>query len=73
VVDSIGSRLSLALKVGAGTHEGNALVHDPLADVEVLVDGILQVLGLDLLGLQAGSRSVSACKPFNTLVDGLRT
>lgn len=41
----------LALKVRAGAHERNALVHHPLAHAEVLVKGGPDLLGLDLVGL----------------------
>lgn len=54
-------RSPLPLKVGAGAHEGNALVHHPFADVEVPIDNGPDLFGLYLLGFDAeAGASVSA-------------
>jgi hypothetical protein len=48
--------LPLPLKVRAGPEKRNALVHDRLADPEVVVDPLLDARRLgELLGLDTGS------------------
>lgn len=44
------------LEVAAGGGDADALVHDPLADVEVRVDPLLDVLVVgDLVGVETGA------------------
>lgn len=47
-----------ALKVAAGSGDGNGLVHDPFADTEVLVDPSSEVLVFtgNFVPLETGSR-----------------
>lgn len=46
---------SLALKEGAGAHDSNALVHDPLAHTEVFANPLLDLGGVaDALRAQTG-------------------
>lgn len=47
------NNLPLALKVGGCGHEGGALVDNPLADGEVLVDIAADIVALDLVSSDA--------------------
>lgn len=45
-----------ALEPAGRTHHGHGLVHDPLADTEVVVDPLLDVLIIgDLFSVQTGA------------------
>jgi hypothetical protein len=49
----------LLLEVGASGHECGGLVDNPFADVKVLVDGVADLAGFDVLGLDSVGRIVS--------------
>lgn len=58
-------RLSAALEPAARPGESNALVHDPLSDTEVLVDPLLDLLGVarHLVRFEAGAGEWSLSFP----------
>lgn len=53
VFTRIRQTLPLALKVRAGTHKSDALIHNPFSEVQVLVNSGTDLLRFDVLGLEA--------------------
>jgi hypothetical protein len=44
--------LSLSLKVGAASHDGNAVIHHPFTNTQVFVNGGADIFRLDLVGAE---------------------